>query len=254
MSPASTPPTLREPASAPRSRRRRYGLHLDEFRILAAVVVHGRLIDLLQSAGATADGRLRGKVAEEFKEFGKFARRIDATGAAACGLRCGGCKERCSPISGQEARQMSTALVPITPTADSDICFAGRKLRPRADFLAQLIADIRKGTADSLRRRAEPEVAIAAYGVERSDRRRLPAARFVARSDSLLGTRGLFGPQTVRSVWTSTWRCELRILTIKPTSTSTSPIIVSRKNVDVPARCTSRNSTSMTMKSAIAST
>ncbi len=58
--------------------------------------------------------------------------------------------------------------------------------------------------------------------------------------------------QAARSVCTSIWRCDERMLTIKPTSTSTSPIMVNKKKVDVPARCTSRNSTSMTMNSAIA--
>jgi hypothetical protein len=50
----------------------------------------------------------------------------------------------------------------------------------------------------------------------------------------------------------STCRCELRMLTMKPASTSTSAIMVSRKKVDVPACGTSRNSISITMNSAIA--
>jgi hypothetical protein len=52
----------------------------------------------------------------------------------------------------------------------------------------------------------------------------------------------------------STCRCELRIETIKPASTSTSAIMVSRKKVEVPAWRTSKNSISMTMNSAIANT
>ena len=50
----------------------------------------------------------------------------------------------------------------------------------------------------------------------------------------------------------STCRCELRIETMKPASTSTSAIMVSRKKVEVPACRTSRNSISMTMNSPIA--
>jgi hypothetical protein len=42
--------------------------------------------------------------------------------------------------------------------------------------------------------------------------------------------------------------------TIKPASTSTSAITINRKKVEVAARCTSRNSTSMPMNSAIDST
>jgi hypothetical protein len=52
----------------------------------------------------------------------------------------------------------------------------------------------------------------------------------------------------------STCRCELRIETMKPASTSTSAIMVSRKKVEVPACRTSRNSISMTMNSPIART
>ena len=41
--------------------------------------------------------------------------------------------------------------------------------------------------------------------------------------------------QSARSASISTCRCELRMLTMKPASTSTSAIMVSRKKVDVPA-------------------
>jgi hypothetical protein len=71
-------------------------------------------------------------------------------------------KERCSPNSGQEARQMSTALVPIAPASDSEpVLRIGS--RPRADFLAQLIATSVEAPQTRMRRRAEPDVAIAAY-------------------------------------------------------------------------------------------
>ena len=73
-----------------------------------------------------------------------------------------GLKERCSPILGREPRQMSTALVSFTPTADgTSVLRVGS--RPRADFLAQLIATSVKAPQTRVRRRAEPEVAIAAY-------------------------------------------------------------------------------------------
>ncbi len=57
---------------------------------------------------------------------------------------------------------MSTALVALTPAADSaPVMQVGS--RPRADFLAQLIATSVKAPQTRLRRRAEPDVAIAAY-------------------------------------------------------------------------------------------
>jgi hypothetical protein len=61
-------------------------------------------------------------------------------------------------------------------------------------------------------------------------------------------------PHAARSSSTSIWRCDERMLTMKPTMTSTRPIIISRKKVEVPARCTSRNSTSMATNRAMART
>jgi hypothetical protein len=57
---------------------------------------------------------------------------------------------------------MSTALVALSSAADSaPVLRIGS--RPRADFLAQLIATSVKAPQTRLRRRAEPDVAIAAY-------------------------------------------------------------------------------------------
>ena len=75
---------------------------------------------------------------------------------------------------------MSTALVPIAvndsatfPTAD----FA----RPRADFLAQMIATVAQAPQTRMRRRAEPAEAVAVYGaIERREAARRPAlSRFL---------------------------------------------------------------------------
>ncbi len=61
------------------------------------------------------------------------------------------------------ASTMSTALVAIAPTvcARAASCAGSR---PRADFVAQLIATRAQAPQTRLRRRAEPEQAIAAYG------------------------------------------------------------------------------------------
>ncbi len=57
---------------------------------------------------------------------------------------------------------MSTALVALSPAVDSaPVLQVGS--RPRANFLAQLIATSVKAPQTRLRRRAEPDVAIAAY-------------------------------------------------------------------------------------------
>jgi hypothetical protein len=72
------------------------------------------------------------------------------------------------PISAQEAPNVSTALIPI---AASDPATSLRQIggRPRADFLAQLIATLAQAPQTRLRRRAAPGEAIAAYGArERS--------------------------------------------------------------------------------------
>ena len=62
---------------------------------------------------------------------------------------------------------MSTALVPaLVPLAPRERRALSRStsIRPRADFLAQLIATSAQLPQTRLRRRAEPDVAIAAYG------------------------------------------------------------------------------------------
>jgi hypothetical protein len=75
---------------------------------------------------------------------------------------------------------VSTALVPIT-VSDSSACSSGDFGRPRADFLAQLIATVAQAPQTRMRRRAEPAEAVAIYGaVERR-----PAARRPALSRSL---------------------------------------------------------------------
>ena len=56
---------------------------------------------------------------------------------------------------------MSTALVPIA-TQDHTASDYGTN-RPRADFIAQLIATAAAAPQTRTRRRAEPDVAIAAY-------------------------------------------------------------------------------------------
>jgi hypothetical protein len=57
---------------------------------------------------------------------------------------------------------MSTALIPIAPSEDAApiVHVSGR---PQANFLAQLIATLAQMPQTRLRRRAEPDEAIAAY-------------------------------------------------------------------------------------------
>jgi hypothetical protein len=57
---------------------------------------------------------------------------------------------------------MSAALIPLTPI-DRRMTAKHARNRPRADFLAQLIATSAQAPQTRLRRRAEPEEAIAAY-------------------------------------------------------------------------------------------
>jgi hypothetical protein len=59
----------------------------------------------------------------------------------------------------------NTALVPLTPAERSSLDSAPQS-RPRADFLAQLIAAKVQAPQTRLRRRAEPDEAIAAYGAQ----------------------------------------------------------------------------------------
>jgi len=57
---------------------------------------------------------------------------------------------------------VSTDLIPLAASVDT--APAGQQGgRPRADFLAQLIATLTQAPQTRLRRRAEPEEAIAAY-------------------------------------------------------------------------------------------
>ena len=56
----------------------------------------------------------------------------------------------------------NTALVPLAPPEPD----AAPQSRPRADFLAQLIAAKVRAPQTRLRRRAEPDEAIAAYGAQ----------------------------------------------------------------------------------------
>jgi hypothetical protein len=64
---------------------------------------------------------------------------------------------------------VSTALVPIA-ASDSPAPLDHPAARPRADFLAQLIATLAQAPQTRVRRRAEPGEAVAAYGA----RARLP--------------------------------------------------------------------------------
>jgi hypothetical protein len=54
-------------------------------------------------------------------------------------------------------------LVPVA-ASDAAASLGDVGCRPRADFLAQLIATVARAPQTRLRRRAEPEQAIAAYG------------------------------------------------------------------------------------------
>jgi len=58
---------------------------------------------------------------------------------------------------------MSTALIPVTADGTVAMPAAPATSRPRADFLAQLIATSAKVPQTRMRRRAEPDEAIAAY-------------------------------------------------------------------------------------------
>ena len=78
---------------------------------------------------------------------------------------------------------MSTALVPIAlqDHAASDSRGTGHDTtRPRADFIAQLIATAVAAPQTRTRRRAAPDEAIAAYAA--LDRRPVPSGRALSRS------------------------------------------------------------------------
>ena len=70
---------------------------------------------------------------------------------------------------------MSTALVPVS-VSDSSAHPRADFGRPRADFLAQLIATVAQVPQTRMRRRAEPAEAVAVYGaIERRAAARRPA-------------------------------------------------------------------------------
>ena len=75
---------------------------------------------------------------------------------------------------------MSTALIPLTPPPERPAPVAPTNGRPRADFLAQLIANLAQVPQTRMRRRAEPDEAVAAYGA--SDRSPAPIGESVRRS------------------------------------------------------------------------
>jgi len=81
------------------------------------------------------------------------------------------------PILVQE-RRVSGLLVPIAPTDRRPAPSTGS--RPRADFLAQLIATSSRAPQTRARCRAEPAAASAAYGA--LCRRRAPSGRTLSRS------------------------------------------------------------------------
>jgi hypothetical protein len=63
---------------------------------------------------------------------------------------------------------VSTALVPVAVSDSSTHASAGAG-RPRADFLAHMIATLAQAPQTGMRRRAEPAEAAAVYGaIERS--------------------------------------------------------------------------------------
>lgn len=112
----------------------------------------------------SGDGRRSGccKVAEEFKEFENSHAEVmqPARRHAVCDV---GLQEARPSRFGTGAWPMSTALVPLAPRERRALS-RSTSIRPRADFLAQLIATSAQLPQTRLRRRAEPDVAIAAYG------------------------------------------------------------------------------------------
>lgn len=58
---------------------------------------------------------------------------------------------------------MSTALIPVAVCADDPAAPAAPASRPRADFVAQLIATKMEAPQTRARRRAAPAEAVAAY-------------------------------------------------------------------------------------------
>jgi len=74
---------------------------------------------------------------------------------------------------------LSTALVSMTAQGHASADSHGTS-RPRADFIAQLIATAVAAPQTRTRRRAEPEAAIAAYAA--LDQRPAPSGRALSRS------------------------------------------------------------------------
>jgi hypothetical protein len=87
------------------------------------------------------------------------------------------------PVSAQEA-PVSTALIRLAATdreaPPAPAALAGA--RPRADFVAQLIATSWKAPQTRARRRAEPQAAIAAYRALRQSPTPPPPGRALSRS------------------------------------------------------------------------
>ena len=73
---------------------------------------------------------------------------------------------------------MRTALIPVA-AGDAETSLRHSGSRPRADFLAQLIATAAQAPQTRMRRRAEPEEAVAAYGAR--DRSPLPQCPTLSR-------------------------------------------------------------------------
>ena len=69
------------------------------------------------------------------------------------------------PKTGQKAEQVRGALVPIFPGC-TEACanFRSSGARPSADFVAHIVATRIQAPQTRVRRRAEPQHAIAAYG------------------------------------------------------------------------------------------
>jgi hypothetical protein len=72
---------------------------------------------------------------------------------------------------------VANALVAVVPSGRGTLAASPR---PNADFVAHLIATSAQAPQTRARRRAEPEVAVAAYGA--LDRKPAPVGRAVSRS------------------------------------------------------------------------
>lgn len=83
------------------------------------------------------------------------------------------------PIPIQEAI-LSTALIPLALSPSREFAGGPANIRPRADFLAQLIATAAQAPQTRLRRRAEPYEAADAYRTQ--EPWPAPAGRALSRS------------------------------------------------------------------------